>query len=249
MSGTSIVIPCYNEARRLPVSQLQSFAKGSSDLRFLLVNDGSTDDTLGVIRRLAEEDEGHFSVVDLQPNQGKAEAVRRGILGALEGEARYVGFWDADLATPLQAIPAFIELLDRRPQLEMIFGSRVQLLGRSIERSRLRHYLGRVFATAASLTLGLGVYDTQCGAKLFRASPELHELFAQPFITRWIFDVEILARLIRARRGRELPQPKDVIYELPLDSWHDVAGSKVRVSDFPKAVLEILKIQRHYLRR
>ena len=249
MSGTSIVIPCYNEARRLPVSQLQSFAKGSSDLRFLLVNDGSTDDTLGVIRRLAEEDEGHFSVVDLQPNQGKAEAVRRGILGALEGDARYVGFWDADLATPLQAIPAFIDLLDRRPQLEMIFGSRVQLLGRSIERSRLRHYLGRVFATAASLTLGLGLYDTQCGAKLFRASPELHELFAEPFITRWIFDVEILARLIRARRGRELPQPKDVIYELPLDSWHDVAGSKVRVSDFPKAVLEILKIQRHYLRR
>ena len=249
MSGTSIVIPCYNEARRLPVSQLQSFAKGSSDLRFLLVNDGSTDDTLGVIRRLAEEDEGHFSVVDLQPNQGKAEAVRRGILGALEGDARYVGFWDADLATPLQAIPAFIDLLDRRPQLEMIFGSRVQLLGRSVERSRLRHYLGRVFATAASLTLGLGLYDTQCGAKLFRASPELQELFAEPFITRWIFDVEILARLIRARRGRELPQPKDVIYELPLDSWHDVAGSKVRVSDFPKAVLEILKIQRHYLRR
>ncbi len=249
MPETVLVVPCFNEAQRFQVEQFEAFVRLHPDLRFLFVNDGSTDHTLALLRGLEERDAAHFAVLDQQPNQGKAEAVRRGMLVAFETGARYVGFWDADLATPLEAVPEFVDLLESRPQLEMVFGSRVKLLGRSIERSALRHYLGRVFATAASLTLGLAIYDTQCGAKLFRVSPEIVALFQEPFITRWIFDIEIIARLIRARRGTRQPQPEDVIYELPLRAWRDIAGSKVGASDFPRAIFETLRIQRKYLSR
>ena len=249
MPETIIVVPCFNEASRLAVEQFETFIKVHPDLRFLFVNDGSSDDTLEVLRALEGRDGAHFSVLDQQPNQGKAEAVRRGLLAAFEASPRYAGFWDADLATPLEAAPDFVDLLESRPDLEMVFGSRVKLLGRSIERSAVRHYLGRVFATAASVTLGLAVYDTQCGAKLFRVSPGIEALFQEPFITKWIFDVEIIARLIHARRGTELPQAADVIYEFPLHVWHDVAGSKVKPTDFPRAIFETLRIRRKYLAR
>ncbi|MFQ5514003.1 MAG: glycosyltransferase [Myxococcota bacterium] len=249
MASTILVVPCYNEARRLPVENFESFAKGHPEVRFLMMNDGSEDETLEVLRRMEDRNEAQFTAIDLQPNRGKAEAVRRGLLAAFKEEARYAGFWDADLATPLETLPEFIRLLDSRPDLEMVLGARVKLLGRSIERSALRHYLGRVFATAASLALGMAVYDTQCGAKLFRITPATVELFREPFLTRWLFDVEILARLIRARRGSERRQPEDVVYELPLPTWRDVPGSKVRALDFPLAILQTLRIRRRYLSR
>jgi hypothetical protein len=169
------------------------------------------------------------------------------MLAALERHPTYAGYWDADLATPLGAIPCFVELLDERPDLEMVFGSRVKLLGRVIERSALRHYPGRVLATLSSLALGLAVYDTQCGAKLFRASPEIGALFAEPFTANWMFDVELLARLIRARRGTDRAQPEQVIHEFALQEWRDVAGSKVRPWDFFRAIVEIARIRRRYL--
>jgi len=177
---------------------------------FLFVDDGSTDGTLQVLENLRRSDPDSFSVCSLPRNVGKAEAVRRGLLRALEEGADYVGYWDAYLATPLEATVSFRALLDSRLDIDMVFGTRVSLLGRSIERNPLRHYLGRLFATAASLALGVGLYDTQCGAKLFRASPEVAALFQTPFRTNWIFDVEILARLIAGRRGyRSAPDRGD----------------------------------------
>jgi hypothetical protein len=74
-------------------------------------------------------------------------------------------------------------------------------------------------------------------------------VFAEPFLTRWLIDVEILARLIAAGRSGLLPGAAEVVYELPLRQWHDVAGSKVKPLDFPKALLELRTIARHYLRR
>jgi len=167
---------------------------------------------------------------------------------AFQENPDYVGFWDADLATPLDAIYDFCQMLDSDPSIEMIFGSRVRLLGRRIQRSAIRHYPGRVFATAASQVLGLSVYDTQCGAKLFRATPQIRSLFEEPFVTRWLFDIEIVARLIRARRGTTMCQAGEAIYEFPLYEWRDVPGSKVKPKDFFMAFAELWTIWRRYLR-
>jgi dolichyl-phosphate beta-glucosyltransferase len=245
-SPAIIVIPCYNEATRLQVSTFTAFACTRPAVRFLFVNDGSTDRTGQVLEELRQTDPQHFAIYHLAENRGKAEAVRQGLLCAFEASPVYVGYWDADLATPLDTLVAFWELLDARPDLEMVFGARVQLLGRVIERRALRHYLGRVFATAASWTLGLRIYDTQCGAKLFRATPAMQALFHDPFATRWLVDIELLARLIQARRGTDLPQAEDIVHEFPLPEWRDVAGSKVKAWDFAKGLCGLARIYWRY---
>lgn len=250
MIASVLVVPHFDEAARFDAAPLEAFVRRRPDARLLLVDDGSRD---GTGRLLAELERrvpgGAVELLALPDNVGKAEAVRRGILRAAESAPRYVGYWDADLATPLDALDAFEHVLHAHPEVEMVFGARVQLLGRSIVRSAVRHYLGRVFATAASLTLGLPIYDTQCGAKLFRVTPTVRGLFADRFVGGWIFDVEILARRIAAGRAADLPAVEDVVYELPLDTWIDVAGSKVGPVDFARAILAMWRIRDAYLGR
>ena len=245
-SVATIVVPCYNEAARLPVERFAEFRASHPEVSFILVDDGSTDDTLAVLSGLAERDSGGVTVLEQKPNQGKAAAVWRGMQVALEGKAPFAGYWDADLATPLDEIPRFVTTLEDHPELTVAMGARVQLLGKDIRRSALRHYVGRVFATAASRTLGLAVYDTQAGCKLFRVNDETRHLFEAPFLTRWIFDVELIARLIHHRRHQQLPAASTAIIELPLDTWHDIPGSKVRLWDFPRALVELSRIRRTY---
>jgi len=240
-----LVVPCFNEERRLPVDELCNFQIDGLGLEILFVNDGSTDGTLRLLQSLCDEAPGRFSVLNLERNSGKAEAVRRGIVEALDRRPDLVGFWDADLATPLTEISGFLDVFASRPEIEMVFAARVRLLGRSISRNPARHYFGRVGATLISSSLGLAVYDTQCGAKLFRAGDAMREIFAAPFLSRWIFDVEIIARLVR-QRGRE--DAARAIYELPIMVWHDVKGSKVRSTDFFRALKDLGRIHRAYRR-
>ncbi|MFP6564997.1 MAG: dolichyl-phosphate beta-glucosyltransferase [Myxococcota bacterium] len=248
MPKTVIVVPCYNEARRLLREAFLDFVGERPDIHLLFVNDGSTDATLERLQEMQANAPENITVLHQPRNAGKAQAVRAGMLQAFEGDADYVGYWDADLATPLDEIPLFLETFEAHPTVEIVFGSRVNLLGRNIDRRAIRHVMGRVFATAASLTLGLRVYDTQCGAKLFRKSDAMEELFVDPWITNWIFDVELMARLIRQRAGTDAPSPAEVIYEQPVRAWHDVAGSKVGPADFVKAIFEMVAIHYRYLR-
>jgi dolichyl-phosphate beta-glucosyltransferase len=244
---TVLVVPCFNEEQRLASDVFHAFAQGKDWLTILLVDDGSRDGTRGVLQALADRDPAHFKVLGLDVNGGKAEAVRQGVLRALEMSPECVGFWDADLATPLEALPEFVATLEEHPSVEMALGSRVQLLGRNIDRDRGRHYFGRVAATAVSAMLGLRVYDTQCGAKLFRATPSTAVLFQDRFLTRWVFDVEILARWIKAQpAGFDRRTLEARVVEIPLKQWTDVKGSRLKPTDFLKAPMELARIWNHY---
>lgn len=195
-----VVVPTYNEAKRLPIEQYVGYARKNPSTHFTFVDDGSTDETLKILRALSARLPEQMHVLPLEQNQGKAEATRQGLLAAAATRAAVVGFWDADLATPLGEMHEFISVLNGDANLQMVFGARVALLGRDIRRLPSRHYLGRVFATLASWVLSLRIYDTQCGAKLFRNTPAFHSVIASPFGSRWIFDVEMIARFIAQRR-------------------------------------------------
>lgn len=239
-----IVVPCFNEESRLDRAAFEHFLEtDDGGVELLFVNDGSTDRTLDVLRDFERRFPGRVQVIDQQPNQGKAEAVRVGMLRALAAGVDYAGYFDADLATPLEAINDFVYVLDKNPGVDFVIGARVALLGRTIERHALRHYLGRVFATAASLVLSLPVYDTQCGAKLLRSEPAVGRLFEQRFGSRWIFDVELIARYL-VQVGK-----RDGLFELPVLRWRDVGESKVKPRDFVRAISEMAEIHRAYFPR
>jgi glycosyltransferase involved in cell wall biosynthesis len=243
----ALIVPCYNEAARLKVKEFRAFAEQYCGVHFLFVDDGSVDGTLEVLESVRAGLEATVSVLPCAKNGGKAEAVRQGILYALDHfRTRMVGFWDADLATPLDAVIPLADILEQMPAIEMVFGARVKLLGREVERRAIRHYPGRIFATVVSTVLRMSIYDTQCGAKIFRVAPHTRTIFAEPFLSKWVFDVEILARYMSLLK-RTPAQVAATIYEYPLEKWTDVAGSKLHPGDFFAAFVDVWRIYRKYL--
>lgn len=236
-----IVIPCYNEAQRLEPTPFVSFLAGHPGITFLFVDDGSTDNSSEKLEEISRLAGGSSEVLKLDENSGKAEAVRRGMLAALAREPSHIGYWDGDLATPLSQIPIFVELCSGGIR-QMIFGSRIQRLGAEINRHWYRHYPGRFIAFWINAILQLPIHDTQCGAKLIETGL-VRQIFAEPFISPWLFDVELFARII-ALYGRQ--QASQLIYEVPLQHWNDVGESKITLGYLPKIPVELLKIYRRY---
>jgi len=234
------IVPCFEEAARLNGAAFLTFVVESVPSNVLFVDDGSRDGTLSILRGLAEQRPDQIQVIALATNQGKAEAVRQGMLRALAGPAEIVGYVDADLATPPAELRRLVALA-REGRHDIVMGSRVQLLGRTIVRSNVRHYVGRVFATCASLSLGLPVYDTQCGAKLFRRTDALAAALALPFASRWAFDVELLTRLVRPPPGVAAVEIGR-IREEPLLAWTDVPGSKLSALAALRGGLDLLRL-------
>ena len=240
----ALVVPCYNEAARLDPDAFLRFADTHAGVRLVLVDDGSVDGTGEILERMRTASPGAVTTLRHSPRRGKGEAVRAGILAGIAERAALVGFVDADLSTPLRTIDDFLAVLRDRPAVEFVLGSRVMLMGRDIQRKATRHYFGRVFATAASLALDLPVYDTQCGAKILRVNPGTATLFAAPFRSEWIFDIELIARYLRLPVAPGEPARRDRLYELVLTAWHDKPGSKLRWHDRARAMVDLWYIWR-----
>jgi glycosyltransferase involved in cell wall biosynthesis len=226
MKKVLLIVPCYNEESRLNFKALEAGSELNQrhgiEISYLFTNDGSSDNT----RKMLDEyslPRGKSFCYHLPQNAGKANAIQEAYQKKKAEldfkQYDWIGYWDADLATPLDEIPRMLAFLEfyKGQDVSSVWGSRISRLGSQIKRQMHRHYLGRIFVTIVSNVLGVKAYDSQCGAKLF--TPEAAEIaFAEPFISRWIFDVEVLLRL------RE-----EKIIEFPLFHWEDVPGSKVKV--------------------
>ena len=221
--STVIIIPCYNEEKGISNSEYLNFLNKNPESFICFVNDGSTDNTLGVLNVLKTKYPYQIHILSLEKNSGKAQAVRTGIKYCnINFQHQYIGYLDADLASTLEE---FIELQNHlQGEIVFSFGSRIRKIGSTIERKNSRFLIGRIVATFISNILDIKVYDTQCGSKLF--TKEISEkLFEMKFISRWLFDVEIFYRMILLF-GREKAIQK--MLEIPLKLWVEKGDSKVK---------------------
>jgi len=238
----ALIIPCYNEESRLSTKDYESFIARNPHFTLFFVDDGSTDQTLRALMQISTQYLDRIVVLPLETNSGKAEAVRRGIEKALSHHSYdYLGYWDADLATPLSEIYRFEKII-REESPWVVLGSRVVRAGAHMERIWYRHILGRSFATVVGITTGIPIYDTQCGAKFFKQDIA-RLIFNTKFISNYLFDIELFMRI---KREFGTVVFLENIHELSLTKWKDISESKIRPIDFLRAPLELYKILKIY---
>ena len=223
----AIIIPCYNEFNRLPVAEFDTFLETHKDVNICFVNDASSDTTHLHLEALKNKFTPQISILNNEKNMGKAASVRVGVLYCdQENIAPVFAYLDADLATSLEECYSF--LIPIKEHKLFVFASRILKIGAVVERKFSRFLFGRIIATFISNILDVKVYDTQCGCKVFKA--ELSEmLFKKPFISKWLFDVELFSRLL-CYYGKE--KALKIMDEIPVKRWVDKGESKVRLSYF-----------------
>lgn len=170
-------------------------------------------------------------------NLGKAGSVRKGILYCLEhNKGETYAYLDADLATSLEECYSYLHYL--QDGKTFVFASRILKIGSIVERKFSRFLSGRIIASFISSILDIKVYDTQCGCKVF--TKEIAALaFEKPFISKWLFDVEIFSRIL-IHYGK--PKALQLMDEIPVKRWIDKGGSKVKLSYFCRLWVDLYRI-------
>jgi dolichyl-phosphate beta-glucosyltransferase len=210
----SLVVPAYNEALRLPASLVRMreyLDAGGEAYEVIVVDDGSSDDTVGVAERVAQE-WPELAVLRLASNTGKGAAVR---LGLLRARGAHRAFSDADLSTPIEELPRLRAYLDGAREIAIASrdapGSRIE-----VHQPAWREFMGRTYNRLLRLLVLPGIRDTQCGFKVFTADAAV-VLFEPLETMRFGFDAEVLVRA--RRRGM-------AIVEVPV-RWRHVEESRV----------------------
>ena len=212
----SVVIPCFNEQARIGNTlhiALNYLAANAPTSELIVVNDGSSDATGAIARKILAETKVTTRLLENFPNRGKGAAVRTGLLAAREP---FGLFSDADLSTPIEETPKLIEPI-ANGEVDIAFGSRAldrSLIG--IHQPWRREQGGRVFNLLVRVATSLPFWDTQCGFKAFRLDV-CRPILEAARLEGFAFDVELLFLADRAGlRIREVPV-----------RWNHAEGSKV----------------------
>ncbi|SDR79387.1 Glycosyl transferase family 2 [Gillisia sp. Hel1_33_143] len=237
-----VVIPCYNEEKRLKSKEFIDFIEGNSGYHFCFVNDGSSDKTIEVLEQLRAGREHYISIYDCEKNGGKAEAVRQGLLHMAQyDDLDYLGFLDADLSTDLTDFDDLVKTISTT-DFQIVNGSRISRMGANITKESARKLISMTINLIICNILGMSFRDTQCGAKIMRK--ELIPIaFNKPFLTKWLFDVEIFMRM-KHHFGKE--KARDIICEQPLKRWIHADGSKLSMKDSAKIGFQLIHIYWNY---
>ncbi len=230
MTHLSVVIPAFNEEKRLPQSLatvMNFLEKQSYASEVIVSDDGSQDRTVALAKELLK-DFPHQLLVTSR-NRGKGHAVRQGMLAAA---GTYVLFTDADLSTPIGEVTKFLACLEK--DQDVVIGSRA-LPGSQVEihQNFLRETMGKVFNFIAQMWAFKGVHDSQGGFKCFRREAA-QKLFSLQKLDGFSFDVEIvyLAQKLGVR-----------LLELPV-IWRNSAQSRVQVLRDPLMMFwDVLRIR------
>ncbi|GAA0722929.1 glycosyltransferase [Aquimarina litoralis] len=237
-----VVIPCYNEEKRLLSKEFIDFTNSNLGYHLCFVNDGSTDDTLNVLLELQKGREDNISVYNCEKNGGKGEAVRQGVLHmAKDKQLDYIGYLDADLSTDFKDFDDLVKTI-ASSDFKIVSGSRMSRMGADITKESARKIISKTINLIIRNILGMSFNDTQCGAKIMDKEV-FNELFKEKFITRWLFDVEIFMRM-RKFYGKK--KAISYICEQPLKRWIHADGSKLSMKDSVKIVGQLGQIAYHY---
>jgi len=237
-----VVIPCYNEEKRLLSRQFTDFIDKNSGYHLCFVNDGSKDNTLAVLKDLQKGREDFITVYNCEKNGGKAEAVRQGMLHMAQfDDLDYIGFLDADLSTDLADFDALVTTIENS-DFKIVSGSRISRMGANIAKESARQIISLTINFIIRKILKMEFKDTQCGAKIF-SKDVIHIAFEDKYITRWLFDVEIFLRM---RKYFGLNKAKQYICEKPLKRWIHVDDSKLSMKDSLKIIGQLGQIAWQY---
>jgi CheY-like chemotaxis protein/glycosyltransferase involved in cell wall biosynthesis len=237
-----VVIPCYNEEKRLKSEEFINFIERNSGYHLCFVNDGSKDKTLQVLQKLRKGREDYISIYDCPKNGGKAEAVRQGLIYMSKfRDLDYVGFLDADLSTDFQDFDDLVKTIEST-DFQIVNGSRISRMGANITKESARKIISKTINLIIAKIVGMPFKDTQCGAKIMRKEL-IPVAFESRFITKWLFDVEIFMRM-KNHFGTKKAQK--MICEQPLKRWIHADGSKLSMKDSLNIGFQLIKIYSTY---
>ncbi|MFY7671045.1 response regulator [Tenacibaculum sp. MEBiC06402] len=240
-----VVIPCYNEEKRLLSDEFTNFIDNNTGYHLCFVNDGSTDKTLEVLNTIRKGREDFITVYDCEKNGGKAEAVRQGMLHMLKEEGLdFIGFLDADLSTDLRDFDDLVSTIENS-DYKIVSGSRISRMGANITKESARKIISQTINFIIRKILSMDFKDTQCGAKIFHRDV-IQISFQDKFVSKWIFDVEIFRR-VTLHYG--LQQARQLLCEQPLKRWIHADGSKLSMKDSFKIIMQLGQIAWHYNRK